>query len=295
FQDKQFTVIEGDTQDVGHGTNLSIRLDKFTDTYSEMGVASQYTSDITILDDGKDVKSGQVTPNHPVSYNNATIYQASLAYAKQFKITDTAGNVIFDDASTIGIFNQKGNPDAPAGFVDLPAINSQLIFVGPDAAPFNQPQLDTLHLTSNQLWVQLSTKDSSGNYVSTPGQKITLNQPVKIGGYTIAWNGTRNVSMLQVAYNPGVPIFIIAAVLLVGGLVVIFYFPHRRVRGIATTTPAGATLQLAPLAKRDWSGKHDFVRLIEAAQARLGEPQELKLPKSGSEWESYTRSSSASS
>jgi hypothetical protein len=75
-----------------------------------------------------------------------------------------------------------------------------------------------------------------------------------------------------VARNPGIPIFIGAALLLVAGLAVTFYFPHRRIRGILSPGAAGAatTALLAPLAKRDWSGLRDFDRLTADLAAQAG-------------------------
>ncbi|MGI8484994.1 MAG: cytochrome c biogenesis protein ResB [Thermomicrobiales bacterium] len=293
FRDQEFIVVEGETRAVGHNTGLSVRLDRFETTYVPMGVARQFESTLTIIDGGKDVKSGSITVNHPITYQNATIYQSDFGTAKQFKITDASGNAVYQSASPIGIFNLKGNPDAPAGLVDLPSLGGQMVFAGPDIAPFNQPELDKLNLASNQIWAQLGQRDASGKMTNAPGIVLTLNQPAKIGNYTVTYQGTTNYSVMQVGYNPGVPIFIIAAVLLIGGLAATFYFPQRRVRGIVSTTPQGSMLQMAPLAKRDWSGKRDFLRIVEKATEKLGTPQHVKVPTKGSEWEEYTHSSTS--
>lgn len=173
----------------------------------------------------------------------------------------------------------KGNPDAPAGIIPLPGIEGQLVFVGQDTKPANRPDLDTLQLTSNQMWVQLAIKDqTTGQMVNLPDQKITLGTPTQFGQYSITWTGTTSFSAMQIAYNPGVPIFIIAVVLLLGGLLITFYLPHRRVRALVSLAGETATVQMAPLAKRDWSGKRDFLRLIQDARPTLGEPTEVKLP-----------------
>ena len=71
----------------------------------------------------------------------------------------------------------------------------------------------------------------------------------------------------------------------------IFYFPQRRLRGIVSPAQTGSSLQIAPLAKRDWSAKRDFLRVMEKASEKLGEPEEIKLPSKGSEWQHFTGSS----
>jgi len=288
FREQEFIVVEGETRAVGHGTGLSIRLDQFSDDYTASGVAASYRSAITVLQDGKDVKSGDITVGHPLTYGGATVYQSSLGFAKAFRITDGRGNVVYEGAEPIGIYNMTGNPDAPAGFLDLTTIGGQLVFVGQDRNPANRPDLDTLNLNSNQLWVQMGLRDAStGQMVNLPGQKIELDTPVQIGQYTITYTGTDRFSAMQVAYNPGVPIFIIAVVLLLGGLMATFYFPHRRVRALVSMAGESATVQMAPLAKRDWSGKRDFLRIVQDAQQSLGTPTEVKLPKSSPEWDSF--------
>jgi hypothetical protein len=87
-------------------------------------------------------------------------------------------------------------------------------------------------------------------------------------------------SLLQVAYNPGIPIFIIASVFLVGGLLVTFYLPLRRVRAIASplTESSGSRLIAIPLAKRDWSGKRDFFSTANRLEGLLGVRATFRKP-----------------
>jgi cytochrome c biogenesis protein len=63
---------------------------------------------------------------------------------------------------------------------------------------------------------------------------------VRLGDLTLTFERERRFSVLQVARNPGIPIFFVAAILLIGGSMVTFYFPHRRFRGNVTATPAGS-------------------------------------------------------
>jgi hypothetical protein len=83
--------------------------------------------------------------------------------------------------------------------------------------------------------------------------------------------------VLQVARNPGIPLIIAASVLLVGGLAITFYFPHRRVRGIVSTTADGSVARLAPIARRDWSAKRMFERLASDVGRRVGIDPDLHV------------------
>ena len=64
---------------------------------------------------------------------------------------------------------------------------------------------------------------------------------------------------------------------LVGGLAVTFYFPHRRLRGIVSATPAGSAALLAPIARRDWSAKRVFTQVIATVGQRLGSEPEVTV------------------
>jgi hypothetical protein len=109
---------------------------------------------------------------------------------------------------------------------------------------------------------------------------VDQGQPVQIGDYTITFERERQWSLFQVAYNPGIPIFIIASVLLVGGLLVTFYFPLRRIRAIVSPTDENGTSIVAmPLAKRDWSGKRDFFATVRQVETTLDVPAEIKRPE----------------
>src|SRR5699024_2771150 len=91
-------------------------------------------------------------------------------------------------------------------------------------------------------------------------------------------------TVLQIGYNPAIPLFIIAAFAVLGGLIVTFYFPHRRIRGIIAPADAGATMTLAPLAKRHWSGKRDFFSFLEKAHRAIGVEPDVKLPRNASDY-----------
>lgn len=126
------------------------------------------------------------------------------------------------------------------------------------------------------MFVMLTDQATNTQQVATVDQ----GQPVQVGDLTITFERERQWSLFQVAYNPGIPIFIIASVFLVGGLLVTFYFPLRRVRAmVSPTSGQGASIVAMPLAKRDWSGKRDFFTTIRQLETTLGVPAVVKRPE----------------
>lgn len=280
FRDQNFIIPEGSVRDVGHGTGLSVGLTQFTDTYTEEGQPHRYQSDLVIYKDGEEVKSGSITVNHPMTYDNATFYQSSFGQAVQLKVTDADGNVIFDDSVPLGEYQATNNPDNPAAIIDLLPINAQLVVIAPDVNPLNQPDLDRLKIPTGQMFIQIRPYNANGTM--PPFEYVTQGQPAVIDGVTVDFVRERRFTLLQVGYNPGIDIFFIASIMIVGGVAVTFYFQHRRMRAIVSTGASGSVAHLAPLARRDWSGQRDFESLMERMRTELGFDVEIKSGKNAS-------------
>ena len=109
------------------------------------------------------------------------------------------------------------------------------------------------------------------------GATVRQGDSIKLGDLSLTFVRERRFSVLQIARNPGIPLFIAASVLLVGGLAVTFYFPHRRVRGIVSTTAEGGLARLAPVARRDWSAKRVFEQLAIEVGRQIGTAPEFHV------------------
>jgi cytochrome c biogenesis protein len=271
FRENEFIVPEGSVRDVGHGTGLSVKLEQFNDSWREDGSPASYRSDLIVYKNGKEVKEQSITVNNPMTYGTTTFYQSSFGQAAEFRVLDKDGNPIYDDSIDLGTYRATANPDAPAGIIDLTPLGIQLNVIAPDEDRENAPELDTLNLLSGQMYVQVKdVASSSGTTMSDA--VLNQGQPLKVGDYTVEFIRENRYTLLQVARNPGVPIFWIAAFLLVGGLAITFYLPHRRIRAIFDQSgQQGATqLSMAPLAKRDWSGQKDFRNSVAELSRRFG-------------------------
>ncbi|CAA9567767.1 MAG: hypothetical protein AVDCRST_MAG87-2105 [uncultured Thermomicrobiales bacterium] len=289
FREPEFVIPVGETRPVGNGTDLSVRLDSFEDGYTPGGVPTQFRSNVSILEDGKTVRTEQITVNQPVSYRNATFYQSGFGYTAQMRVVNRAGATVYAGQVALGIFNLSGNPESPAGYVEIPGTGTLLTVVAPDTNPRNAPDTDVLKLENGQMWVQLqpvgSTGAASASPETLPAAVVDQGKPVQVGDFTVTFERESRYTNLQVAYNPGIPIFFIASVLLVGGLVGSFYFPLRRIRGIIAPAPSGAVLTMAPLARRDWSGKRDFFAVVESIGVQLNIEPSIRKPADHKDWE----------
>lgn len=276
FRENEFIIPEGETREVGHGTGVSIGLVEFRDTYRENGTPLEYRSELVLYENGETAKVGEITVNHPMTYRNMTIYQTSFGQAASLLITDDQNRTVFEGSVPLGIYQSRLNPDAPAGVLELPPFNASIHVIGPDNNPANAPELDTLGLRSGEMFIQMRPADLPQG-VMPPSQIVGQGETANFNGLNITFVRERQFTLLQVANNPGMPIFWTAAFLLVGGLGVVFYFPHRRIRGIVEQRPDGQFIaRFAPLAKRDWSGQREFFRSVEALEQTLGSSPTIK-------------------
>jgi cytochrome c biogenesis protein len=275
FRENEFYIPEGSVRELGHGTGLDVRLDDFSEVYREDGTALAYRSDITLMRDGQSLDSGSMTVNNPLTFGNIVFYQSGFGQAVALKIENSAGQVLFDDALPLGPYQSKLNPDAPAARMDLLPAGVALSVVAPDEDPANAPELDTLNLRPGEMFFMIRPLGGESPIKEPIGAKVRQGDTIKLGDLSLTFVRERRFSVLQIASNPGIPLFIAAAVLLVGGLAVTFYFPHRRMRGIVSSTTDGSLARLAPIARRDWSAKRVFEQLAVEIGRQLGTGPEL--------------------
>lgn len=285
FRDEEFVIAEGRRGNVGHGTGLSVELHRVTDTWAPVGSPIDYSSEVTVYKDGNPVKTGTIQVNHPMSVGDVTFYQGSLGQTAEITLQDRGGNIIFSGPIALGLDVSQFNPEAMAGRQPLQMIGSQLVVISRDARP-NVEEVPGIKLQPGQMWVGLTTQEQ--------GVVVTQGQPQQLGEYTVTFEREGNFTLLQVGYNPGIPVFIIAALFMVGGLMVTFYFPHRRIRGILSPSVEGSTLAIAPLAKRDFSGKREFFSILEKLNETTGATPKVRAPKNEGDYEFLYKHSQSS-
>lgn len=270
FRENELIVPEGSVRDLGHGTGLGVRLNDFSEVYREDGSPSIYRSDITLLKDGSEVGNGSMTVNNPYTFGDVVFYQSGFGQAVALSIKDGSGNTIFDDSLPLGPFQSALNPDAPAGRMDFAPAGIRLSVVAPDQNPANLPEKDTLNLKPGEMFFMIRPLGPDSTISQPIFANVSQGESVTLGDFQLTFNRERRFSVLQVARNPGIPIFIAAAILLVGGVMITFYFPHRRIRGIISATSGGSSAHLAPIARRDWSAQRVFSQIVEKISLKTG-------------------------
>lgn len=267
FRESMFTVPEGAVREVGYGTGLRIQLERFTDSYDELGAVTEYRSDLVLFDGDREVRRQSIRVNQPLTYGTVTFYQTSYGQAAQMRISDQSGNLVFDEAVEF-TYQSRSNRDAPAAKLDLPAVGRSLELIFPNLKVDDTPEIGTTKVEPGQVFVQ--ARDLSTNTLLADGAAISQGDSAILAGLTVQFVREQRFTLLQVASNPGIPLLFAAALIGVLGLLLTFCFPHRRLRILVQETSGGTEVLMAPLARRDWAGQRDFVATIVALEPSWG-------------------------
>lgn len=268
FREMEFFVPEGSTREIGRGTGISVELVRFVDEYSEIGAPTEFRSDLVIYDRGREVKRQSISVNNPLTYDNVTIYQSAFGPAASIRVADANGATVFEDGIAFSYFS-RANSSAPAALVDLPAQGVRFELIFPNVSLNDTPEIGDIKLLPGEMYVQ--ARDWRTNALIGEGVVISQGESASISGLNLQFVRERRFSAMQVAYNPGVPILLAASVIGIAGLVVTFGLPHRRIRAIVTSSGDGSQVFVAPMARRDWSGKRDFVRVLAVIDREVGQ------------------------
>lgn len=208
FRDNEFIVPEESIREVGRGSGFALTLDDLSEVYRENGSPMIYRSNVTLLKDGQPIDQGSMTVNNPDTYGDVVFCQSGFGQAVALKIIDSKGQVLLDDCLLLGPFQPKLNLDAPAARLDLTPAGVALSVVAPDSNPANAPEMDTLNLRPGEMFFMIRPRGSESPIHIPVGQTIRQGESIQLGDLTLMFERERRFSSLQVARNPGIPVFV---------------------------------------------------------------------------------------
>ena len=216
FRNETFTIAEGATEDVGFGTGLSVTLNAFTDAYWEDGTPKEYQSDVTIYNQGKAVQSGLIRVNHPLLVNGIRFHQGYFGPAAGLTVTGADGERLFSGSVALTGTQSSGLLRHPKGVAVLSDSLNSVILLGSAGSGDSS-------IGKGQIGVELYDEDL--NFVGW--LLLENNVPARLNGMTFTYQPLQYTG-LMVSKEPGAPFLWTAAVLFLLGILMLFYFPHRR-------------------------------------------------------------------
>ncbi|MEP7192962.1 MAG: cytochrome c biogenesis protein ResB [Actinomycetota bacterium] len=255
FRNTGLIVPVGSTVQVGNGTGLSVKAISFNDAYYKDGSPSDFASDLILYKNGAQVDRKTIRVNHPMKAGGVSFYQSFFGEAAAVKVTDGAGKTLYDDAAALQFQSDDGTH--VIGKFDLKG-KGLTVYVIDVASGGTDP-----NIRAGQLQLEI---DQSGKKEPIASQVVDQGKPTTIAGLTYTFERTRQYTGLIVAHDPGVPFVWIGSTLLVLGLFMVFFFPHRRVWVQIRKTSGGSEILCASTMKRDVAFKPLFHQLITDIQ-----------------------------
>jgi len=226
FKNTQFTAPVGSKVAVGHETGLTVEAKSFSDVYYPDGSPKDYASELVLYKNGVEVERQTVRVNHPMKFGGVAFYQSFFGVAASMKVQDAAGKTVFGDADNA---SGQTDPNIKAGQVEL-----------------------EVH------------QDGKDDPVAT--QVVDQGKPTTIAGLSYTFERPRQFTGLIVAQDPGAIFVWIGSTLLVIGLFLVFFFPHRRVWVRVRKTSGGTEILCASTMKRDVAFEPQFHQLVTDIQ-----------------------------
>lgn len=262
FRNNSFAVPVGAKMEVGNGTGMAVEAKSFSDSYYPSGEPRDYSSELILYKDGVRVKAQTTRVNHPMRYGGITFYQAFFGAAAVMQVKDGNGKVLFDEGVPL-LWESKDKTDRVGQF-SLAEKGLTVFVVGPASGEVDP------RIAAGQIQLEVY---KAGTQAPVAIRVISQAKPTKIAGLDFTFARERQFTGLSVSRDPGTTLVWIGSTLLVLGMSMVFFFPHRRVRAVIRHTAAGSETGVAAIRRRDTVFEAQFHQLvddIELAVTRAG-------------------------
>jgi cytochrome c biogenesis protein len=291
----------------GDFTGTGIELQDFGSAYRQTGQPMDFVSRVTLLQpDGSPIRQQDIRVNHPAEVNGLRIFQVNFGWAPHVTIRDPGG-VVFDDEVVMDrVPAPDGVPELAMpwrGVVKLPGVGADgkdvaiELQLWPDGEAYtnflvtgqptamlraNHPVLRysvwqgrLTDLANDRLDTSLMRRTAKGLVGEGFSGDLTNGRQLAPGdagsGSTLAFQGLRQYSVFQVGRDAGVPIVLLAAILILVGLLPALYTSRRKVWVRATPSDPGSSLEIGGFAlQRKPQFEEEFAKLARAVTEAAG-------------------------
>ncbi len=261
FSENALAIPDGSVREVGHGTELSVLNEGFTEEDYPDGRPKDFRSDLVIYEKGIEVKRQTIRVNQPLEYKGVRFHQAFFGNAVVMRVRDTVDDkLLFEDGVALAYRNRTYGEARPMGFFTLfdGMLTVDVVSTAQDAADsFIRP---------GEVVIVVYQSGDSALWVS---EKLVQREPLEIAGLEFTFLREKQFTGLSVVKNPGIKLFWLAAAFIVVGMCTVLYFPHRRVWALCSRSIPESTLALAGAAPRLSGFDREFQRLASALEQEL--------------------------
>jgi len=186
---------------------FSVRINSAEDRFLPNGERDNWYTDMSILENGKEVARKTISVNHPLKYQGVTFYQASFANGVRFT-ADVSGQ------KSPVVLQDQGQSFYQAPGTDL--------FLVTALAGSSSQTPDVLY----QVYKGTAQQPIQTGQIKN-GETIEVQ-----GAYKLTYDGLAGFTGLQVKKDPGVAVIWLGCGLLLAGLLLAFYWQPVVISGI---------------------------------------------------------------
>ncbi|MHB1801120.1 MAG: cytochrome c biogenesis protein ResB [Actinomycetes bacterium] len=255
FKDTQFTAPVGSRVPVGHGTGLSVEARSFSDDYYPDGAPKDYASDLVLYQNGAVVDRQTVRVNQPMSWDGVSFYQSFFGVAAAMQVKDGAGKILFDQGVPLVWSSDDGTHSI--GQFALAGNGLSVYVIGAASGSTD------VNIKAGQMQLEVL---EAGTKAPIATEVVSQGKPTTIAGLTYTFVRPVQFTGLIVAHDPGAVFVWVGSTLLVSGLFLVFFFPHRRVWVRVRKIPGGSQIRCASTRRRDLAFEPRFHQLVTDIQ-----------------------------
>ncbi len=221
---------------------FAVRCNSFSIDFYANGMPKDYTSSLTVIENGQEILTKTIEVNDPLTYKGITFYQSSYEPYQDFVITVKNPRNGAEKFFTVPFQKQVNWPEEGLRFGVINA------------------KMRDQSLVSSKIWFT-DDKGSPTTVWADDGAQTTVKR--EAGEYLISAK-QMYATGLQVAKDPGVWWVYLGCGLMMFGLYVAFFMSHRRIWLLITETEEGAQILFAGSANKNRPGfESSFVELTE--------------------------------
>ncbi|HDT11252.1 MAG TPA: hypothetical protein ENN58_00790, partial [bacterium] len=262
-------ISEGETHPIP-GADFQIRLDKFTTEYYPNGNVKDWKSNLTVIDNQKDMLSRTIEVNHPLSYKGYVFYQSSYGFnwnnpSISMEISSKGPNVS-QDVFTFSIGETIKLSD---GITEIKAVYFVPDFVIDEnkkvASRSNQPNNPAVFIEGYQGDERIFSGWFFAKFPDFSQMHSREENP-----FTIELKNVKGseYSGLQIAKDPGVNFIWTGSSVLMLGLLLAFYWPPKEIKFILTQTKDGADVLAGGLTTKNRDAFRDeFEHIMRSSRS----------------------------
>jgi len=224
---------------------FSVRINSAEDRFLPSGERDNWYTDMSILENGKEVARKTLSVNDPLQYKGITFYQASFTNGASFT-ADMKGQKI------PVVLRDQGQ-----SYFQAPGTELYLVTAIKSVSP---QKVDVLY----QIYKGNEEKPVQTGQLTT-GQTIDVQ-----GTYQLTFNGLAGFTGLQVKKDPGVAVIWLGCALLLGGLLLSFYWRPNVISGLLQLEDGKqGNLTVGTLSGKMTASNHDILEQFVSSVSKL--------------------------